>query len=150
MRGVRQDVQDQEESLLPRPGPLPGEMAVQVRHLRVEMHDKQNSQHSQGKPKAYRVFKRLPYQFGDVIFSFQAKEHSVLITCTLCNKSFSSDSNLNAHTKVVHGLYTGANGEAVAPPEFACEFCGLTFKSRTYFGTHLAQHRGETDERVCV
>ncbi|KAF2360674.1 Zinc finger C2H2-type [Trinorchestia longiramus] len=49
------------------------------------------------------------------------------LTCEICNKTFTSRSNLNKHVRVQH------SGE-----EYACQFCQRTFKNRYYIKEHTS------------
>ncbi len=63
-----------------------------------------------------------------------AKEHGDKVKCKLCDKSYTSDSNLREHMKNVH--------EHLDPAtlKHPCETCGKTFKSRHYLNSHLKIH----------
>ena len=66
------------------------------------------------------------------------REHRAARKCNECDKYFKCKGALNAHVKIVHER-----------PDFTCNICGETRKSKTNFELHMKKHSNEEKNVKC-
>ena len=77
------------------------------------------------------------------------KRHSSSTSCKQCNRTFTSDDQLQKHDCQDSAQLSGSISEPNEQKAHFCEFCGASYKKRQYLLLHMATHTREHKCEKC-